>query len=448
MITCPFCNAEMLEHDMNDRTWYSCSNPNCKCGDGGMTFYGKPWPLRKIESKRKQVERKPVKHLLSAITLTCLICGAAFAQQSPLATLANSMQPGTWAELQTTGMLTAFTGTAGSSGIINPYGMTMVRDSQTGCSYYFGSDHGGNYSALWPNSSGRFVRYCESTNTWTILPKPPWYTHDANEYTDAHGYHLIAINVAGRELYRMPYGRDSVHVFDLDTLQWKPDLPLAPGGMNQVIGTIDFFPERNALMYSGANGGIYEYRKAANQWFEITPPEMANLANNAWLASTWQWVNCHPGLHECWFGSSTNRHWRYKADGTWQRMQDIPLAYRTYNGSGSNGIWIATPDGKYTVMTDPTNGTGRNMFSFDPATETYTPLPAPPDKHLNNSTNWLAVPIPEHNVSMWLFADGSGSPSAKVFLFKHGGSTPPAENLAPSVNAGADITVYLPCGGR
>src|SRR5205823_4190935 len=89
---------------------------------------------------------------------------------SALGSRAATMAAGQWAELPTLGMVAAFTGTAGASGIINTYAMNMVRDPVGQCSYYLGSDHGGRSEQFWPNSSYRFVRYCERTNTWTVMP--------------------------------------------------------------------------------------------------------------------------------------------------------------------------------------------------------------------------------------------------------------------------------------
>ncbi len=57
-VICPFCNAEMIEHTNHPEPRYGCPNPECKCPDGGQTFYQKQWPIEKIESKRKQVERQ------------------------------------------------------------------------------------------------------------------------------------------------------------------------------------------------------------------------------------------------------------------------------------------------------------------------------------------------------------------------------------------------------
>ncbi len=61
-IICPFCKSKMIEHAAQPAPRYSCSNPKCRCGDGGQTFYEKPWPIQKIESKRKQMERQAARN--------------------------------------------------------------------------------------------------------------------------------------------------------------------------------------------------------------------------------------------------------------------------------------------------------------------------------------------------------------------------------------------------
>lgn len=349
-------------------------------------------------------------------------------QQSALAILAASMQPGTWAELPTNGMVAAFTGTGGSTGIINPYGMTMVRDTIGKCSYYMGSDHGGNYTPG-PLATYRFVRYCELTNEWTVLPTPPWAVISSTTYTDAHGYHLTAINVVGRKIYRMPYNSAVVNVYNIDAGVWSV-LPANPQEGPQVINSIEFFPARNALIHVSSSGSVWEFREATQTHHNITPQGM-----NAGLVSTWNWVNCHPVLNECFLGSSTGKHWKYNATGVMTQLNDIPAEYRTYDGSGINGLWVTEPSGKLLLMTDPTNGTGRNVYEFDPSTQVYTAAPPPPDKHINNSTNWNAVSIQELGVTMWVWAQGSGDPvnrAAGVFVYKH--VVLPPDITAPSVS--------------
>ncbi len=58
VVLCPFCEQPLLEESLNSGTWFTCVNPKCLCADGGTTMYGKHMPLKWIEWKRKQVERK------------------------------------------------------------------------------------------------------------------------------------------------------------------------------------------------------------------------------------------------------------------------------------------------------------------------------------------------------------------------------------------------------
>jgi len=369
------------------------------------------------------------------ISLSCSL----HAQTSALGTLANSMQPGQWTELPTAGMVAAFTGTGGSTGSINPYGMSLVRDPVGKAIYYLGSDHGGNYTpASGPLSTYRFVKYSDATNAWTIMPNPPHVLIDQNGYSDAHGYHLTALDPVRRELYRMAYSAKTPHVFNLDTQAWTM-LPELPEG-NYTMKGLTFFPERNALLVMSDSGTIYEMVRPGTTWSVITP------APSTGLVSTWQWVECHPVLHECLFGSSTGKLWKYTAAGVFTQLNDIPATYRTYDGSGLNGQWLPDPASSvYLIMTDPTNGTGRNMYQYDSATQTYTAATPVPNKHLSNSTNWTATAVPDLGVTFWARTTGGGGGSANVYVYKHGAAAPPEPmNQPPSVNVGPDLTLTFP----
>lgn len=340
-------------------------------------------------------------------------------QQSALATLAASMQPGSWVELPTVGMSTALLGTGGSSNMIIPYGMNMARDSVTKCSFYLGSDHGGTPTPG-PMSTYRHVKYCESTNTWSVLPTPPWAIIDATQYTDAHGYDLTTIDVAGRTIYRLPYGRQVVRAWNIDTQVWS-DLPTIPEG-EYIVGTIEFFPERQAIVYSSASGTIWEFSKTTQSWTNISPPTPSGLS------STWQWSTYNPILREVLLGSSTGKHWKYSAAGVWTQLSDIPSAYKTYDGSGATGTWTVDPvSGEYLGLTDPT--TGRSVFRFNSALDAYTANASQLlDKKLGGQ--FVVVPISDLGVTMWAWAVGTGGGSTGVYVYKHatgGGSTPPPE---------------------
>src|SRR5687767_10490959 len=68
---------------------------------------------------------------------------------------AAAMSPGTFATFEMPGLLEAFTGTGGQSGILNAYSSKMVRDSIRKQIHFLASDHGGPY---------RHIRYDEQSN--------------------------------------------------------------------------------------------------------------------------------------------------------------------------------------------------------------------------------------------------------------------------------------------
>ena len=237
-------------------------------------------------------------------------------------------------------------------------------------------------------------------------------------YIDAHGYHLTASSTANRRLYRLLFSSGNVWAMNLDTTDttnpanWKL---LPSNGVNQhVVNAIEFFPERNCLMMLTSDGGnVREFREATQTWHLVTPP-----GNN--LGSTWNWIVYNPALGECLFGSRTNEIWIYHANGTWMKKSDTPPMCRSYDGSGFTGLWTVDPaSGLYLVLTDPTNGTGRNLYTYNSATDAYALAAAQlPAKKLNGSI--IACPVPEAGVVMFAWGVGSGGGSTGVYLYKHG----------------------------
>jgi hypothetical protein len=335
-----------------------------------------------------------------------------------LETLAASMSAGEWAALTTTGVATAllFPASSGSNTII-PYAVNLAWDSVLKRAHFIGTDHGAPSGAVLPYH----VWFDTITNTWTTQTNPAWATQALPAgYDDAHGYHLTAQNVTGRRLYRNPYSQTgTIRFFDLDSsdttaaAEWST-LPSAGVSIGSVINAIEFFPDRNSLIWFCADGNVREFSETTQTWATITPGSFPAFQGGA--GGAWQHCIYNPVRQEMLFYGSTLKLWTYSAAGVWSQKADTPSTYRTYDGSGYTGIWVVDPaSGHYLILTDPTNGTGRNMYSYNSATDTYSSATAIPDKRLLGQ--YLACSIPSAGVTLWAYAQRTVG--AGVYLYKH-----------------------------
>src|SRR5688572_5804419 len=161
---------------------------------------------------------------------------------SSLETVAAGMAHGSWVELITNGMDVTFRNTGGRSNMIMGYADSLKWDPVTKRAFFLGSDHGG-FPPSHPNSGFRFVAYSESTNTWSVLSIPPW----ISTQSDLHGYDHTALDPLSRTLYKRPYNSSLIFTYGIDSGVWSQLPP--PGGNAQCCEAIEFFPERNGLVW-------------------------------------------------------------------------------------------------------------------------------------------------------------------------------------------------------
>src|SRR5262245_27502107 len=123
------------------------------------------------------LRRLPMRTSYVLVTCSSFVVGATLARAADPATelrkLAESMNPRTWAELKTEGLLEGHRA-KGNSGAIFGYNEGAVWDPQSRQWLYVGGDH---------NDPARFVTYSADRNSWTVMPQPDWLGRTAT-----HGY--------------------------------------------------------------------------------------------------------------------------------------------------------------------------------------------------------------------------------------------------------------------
>ncbi len=350
--------------------------------------------------------RPPINRALAVAALSLLAARAPAASDGTvIGNLAESLQPGQWGELQTVGAHAAFS--ADTS--IFEYADKMVWDSIGKQALFYGSsDPGGS-------QNHKFIRYQASTNTWTVLPNPPW----AGSQTIAHSYKHQAVDVANRRLYYRVMGFDNREFWSvsLDNLSggWtqRASVDNIPGV--QDASALDFFHARGTIvLHSGdvGNGsGLVEYVASSNSWRAIP----GVFAPEGGLHSI---IECNPVHNLCVFGGGdlTRRIWRLNAD-----LSTAPIADAPFGDFSTRFAEIAH---------DPATGDflvvkGTQFWRFDGrGTGTWTVIASggavPPFSGFSDnvpSDHAVMAPIDTYGVIMYAQWRDSGS---KVWLYKNG----------------------------
>src|SRR6266851_1188031 len=190
---------------------------------------------------------------------------------SPMAILAASMKPGTWAKLQTNnfkdgnelrprlgGSALEYTDKAGAW---NPVTKSVI---------LLGSSHSSRDSPC-PNSRDVFAIYTSSTNTWannydSNLPDPCPDFDDAFAKNGGigHAYQHNTIDPNTGFFYHREFGTGRVMVYKQSTNAWSLCTVINPGSKNfQVAGGLAYFPDRNSLVFVDGGWGVWELSLAS-----------------------------------------------------------------------------------------------------------------------------------------------------------------------------------------
>lgn len=113
------------------------------------------------------------------------------ADGTDIGTLAESMEPGSWAELQTTGLqvMNAPEG-GGASGHILAYAHEFIWDPNSRKAFFVGGDHDGGPE--------KFVEYSAVNNAWSENSRPGWMSGSNNQN---HSYSYMGWDPRGRFWY-------------------------------------------------------------------------------------------------------------------------------------------------------------------------------------------------------------------------------------------------------
>ncbi len=339
-----------------------------------------------------------------------------------LGALAAQMLPGTWAELTTNGLNGGLliSDTAAGSYILQ-YMDKVTWDSTTRQLFFVGGPHTG---------MPKFVAYSDASNTWRREPDAYW-------WTPLHGYQHNTINVAAGELYHRPYNTNRVYKYKIGTKTWS-DLPPIPMASWEVAGALEYFPERNGLLFVDGDWGVFFLDLQTNQWTQLANTGVANNAPglpNLPMGPYHNFASYSPTQKAVLFGGGNGSSDIYKLDPTGKitKLRNAPMVL----GVAATIVTVDPVSGNYLVF-----GDNRTFYEYDIASDSWRLLTSttPPFFDLGPDGpvfGTIATPVSTYGVVLFVNFDFDNS---KVYLYKHSASTPPpADTTPPTVSVASPV---------
>jgi hypothetical protein len=339
--------------------------------------------------------------------LYCAAADVAVAQTTQLGQLAGSMQPGTWAVLNTSNMASAL-GASGASGTNLGYGDDMAWHPGSRRAFYIGGDH---------NDIAEFFSYNETNNSWQLLSRPSWIGSST-----MHGYNHTAINAAAGLIYHRPFSANRLQRYNIATGAWTTLTPPFSSDRAPCCDAIEHFPEMGGVIWVRGWGDVWLLNESNGSWTKLTTLP---------AGSTWQVAEYNP-VHKVMVFAIAER--LYKMSSTGQVTQLRNHGGRIYDGSGYNGIFTVDPvSGDYLHLT----ATSRQFYTYNVLTDTWTQRANPTISGLS-STMIAATPVSTYGVVLFAVCDGG---DCRTVIYKHAassGTPPPPDstvNTPPVVGA-------------
>lgn len=368
----------------------------------------------------------------AALGLAAIVPGAG---ASALGDLAAQMQPGEWRELKTnnfTGILLPNFAGDGSSPFIE-FTDRAVRNPLTkkviilGCSRGAPGGNGKAYSCGGQaDEDSGFVEYDENSNSWTRRTDGP-------VSGGPHAYNHATLNPAnGDYFYRESNQLSNFKLWKWSGGQWTT-LTTPPNTFSG-FGALEFFPERNALVFVDGGDGfpakVLTLPSGSSSW-SSTPV-------NAPIGKFSNFSQYSPKRKVLFFGGGTDGDRvlvKMDAQGTITRCADAPLSIGVFGSNGRQSIDPVT--GNLLAFDSGTPNTG-HVFEYDPGTNQWTKHGTHPLGTSSGQVISVMTPVQEQGVILVVnFNYGND----KVYLYRHsagkGDPVPTTKTPQPPSNVSA-----------
>jgi chitodextrinase len=316
-----------------------------------------------------------------------------------LASLATNLKVGQWAELTGGGFSGSYLETAPGASILH-YADKGVWDPVRRKFYFMGAPHA---------KPDKFIIYNEASATWTTGPSPCQFASSSSCYV-THGYEHLTINPATGELYYRTYNSTQLYKYSPNSNTWS-ELPPVPTTVKQCCGGVEWFPDRNELVFVDGDWGVWTYSPASNAWTRRADTNGKSGASSLSLpmASYSNIAQYSPKDKAVLFGGG-RKLYKYSASGTLTPVADPPLSVQV-----ADSVIVPDPaSGNFLV-----HGNGNVFYEFNMAANTWTQRSAssvPPLWKNSSVFDSIAAPISNHGVVMYIKYDFGNS---KVYIYKH-----------------------------
>jgi len=356
-----------------------------------------------------------------------------------IASLAGSMAPGSWAQLNTNNFQNGGEIGPPNGGSILEYNDRQVWNPVAQTAMLLGGSHSSSSTNC---GETLFLQYAASNDTWSTLPNPCPNFDAAFGGGIGHAYDHNTINPTTGDFYHREYYSGKVMVFQQATQQWVQFTnQYCSGSSCQVAGALTYFPDRNSLVMLDGDDGVWEY--ALSQGTTGTWKQVASTTNRPGMSpvlgpfgSYHDEAEYSPACHCIILGGGNNSTtlYEYSSSGAFTSVAAAPSPVKIPDcSSGANGsiftidpvsgaglVWLYSDGGSTVHVLDPV----ANSWSTVSVTSPIFPGPD------GGVCQTAAIPISTYGVIMFVQKSSASGGAAGVWLYKH---TTGAPASAPSL---------------
>ncbi|TMA97481.1 MAG: fibronectin type III domain-containing protein [Deltaproteobacteria bacterium] len=307
----------------------------------------------------------------------------------------------------------------------------MIWDSVGKKLYFLGQSH-------CSSSYQQLAIYDEVTNGWTISSTSQSFW--AAIGGPSHSYNHLAGPRNGKLYYKF-YSSPTIYAYNTATGIWNTtDVPAIPAGNMNCCGQLDYFPERDSLVWVDGDWGIWEYTFSNNTWTNTHQTTVGNVHPMGDYENVGRYNSVRRAIF---FGGGVvsgpgiaGRAYELTQGNTVTTLSNMPANYFLANsGVTSSGVLSVDPSGQYIAfMVNNVTGVPA-VFTLD-ASNPANPWVQQPS---GGNPPWFtgrtdgpvfgvaAATIPEYGVMAFL---ANNTNASKLYLFKFQAAAP--DTVPPS----------------